>query len=133
MSRIIMPNWFALSRTACGIGVTCTGSSKINCPSSKLVSVHFSSKNELTPIARRGFSPSRLGHQPVHPAAQLAILAGPDGQVEVVGHEAVGQDAHRGTDSGLGHHFEEGVIILASMEHRGPGVPPVQDVVGVTS
>ena len=73
------------------------------------------------------------GHQPVHPAAQLAILAGPDGQVEVVGHEAVGQDAHRGADSSLGHHFEEGVIILGSMKDRGPGVPPVKDVVGVTS
>ena len=73
------------------------------------------------------------GHQPVHPAAQVAVLAGPEGQVEVVGHEAVGQDAHRAADTGLGHHVEEGVIIVGLVEDRGSRVPPVEDVVGVTS
>ncbi len=73
------------------------------------------------------------GHQPVHPAAQFAVLAGPEGKVEVVGHEAVGQDAHRGADTGLGHHIEEGVIIVGLVENRGPCVSPVKDVVGITS
>ncbi len=61
------------------------------------------------------------GHQPVHPAAQLAVLAGPDGQVEVVGHEAVGQDAQGRADAGLGHHVNEGLVIVGFVEDGGAG------------
>jgi hypothetical protein len=41
----------------------------------------------------------------VHPAAEVAIVMRPEGQVEVVGHQAVGQDAHRrnsGSSGALG-------------------------------
>ena len=51
----------------------------------------------------------------------------------MVGHEAVGQDAHGGADIGLGHHVEEGVVIVRLMKDRAPPVAPVEDVVGITS
>jgi hypothetical protein len=33
---------------------------------------------------------------PMHPAAEIAVLVGPEREVEVIWHEAVGQDSHRG-------------------------------------
>ena len=68
------------------------------------------------------------GHQPVHPAAQVAVVAGPQGQVEVVGHQAVGQDAHGRADHGLGHHVDEGIIIVGLVKDGGTGVAAVEDV-----
>ena len=41
-------------------------------------------------------APHVRGHQPVHPAAQVAVFARPKCQVEMVGHEAVGQEAWGG-------------------------------------
>ena len=38
--------------------------------------------------------------QPVHPTAEVAIVAGPDDEVKVIGHEASGEQAHG--------HFEAG-------------------------
>jgi hypothetical protein len=73
------------------------------------------------------------GQEPVHPPAQVPVGVRPDGQMEMVGHKAVGQDAHGDAERGFGHHVEEGVVVLGLVKDRGAGVAPVEDVTGVAT
>src|SRR5260370_28217998 len=66
---------------------------------------------------------------PMHPAAQVAILLGQDNQVKVVGHEAKAQHGHRDFDAGIGHHLEEGLVVGSPPQNLAPAVAPVDDVV----
>ncbi len=72
-------------------------------------------------------------HQPVHPAADIAVLARPEGQVEVIGHKAISEDAHRSANTRLGHQVEERVGIVGLLKHNRPRVPPIEDMIRVTS
>ena len=71
------------------------------------------------------------GHQPVHPAAYVPSLRG-QRQVEVIGHQAIGKNAHRSANTRLRHQVEERVVIVGFMKHRRPCVPPIEDVIGVS-
>ena len=73
------------------------------------------------------------GHQPMHPAADIAVLARPEREVEMIGHQAVGEDAHRSANARLRHQVEERVVVIGLMEYRRPRVPPIEDVIGVAS
>jgi hypothetical protein len=75
-------------------------------------------------------APDMGGQQPVHPAAEIPIVMRPESQVEVVGHQAGGQDAHRDWHGGLGDHVQEGVRVLGLVEDLGAGVTAVADMVG---
>jgi len=66
---------------------------------------------------------------PMHPAAQVAILLGQDNQVKVVGHEAKAQHGHRDFDAGMGHGLEEGLVVGIRPKNLAPAVAPVDDVV----
>src|SRR4051812_34397175 len=48
--------------------------------------------------------PPRVGaQQPVHPPTQAAVAPRPEGEVEVVGQRATGEDPHRVAERRLGH------------------------------
>ena len=55
-------------------------------------------------------------HEPVHPAAQVAVVMGPYNEVEVVGHEAVGQESHGNAQAGLGEQAEERLVVRVMVE-----------------
>ena len=63
------------------------------------------------------------GHQPVHPAAYVAVPARPERQVEVIGHQAIGKNAHRSANTRLRHQVEERVVVVGFMKHRRPSFP----------
>lgn len=67
--------------------------------------------------------------KPVHPAAQVTVAEGQDGQVEVVGHPAERQHPHRHPLTGIHQGLEEGVVVAAQEEHVAAGVAAVHDVV----
>ena len=69
------------------------------------------------------------GQQPVHPAAEIAIVIGPQGQMEMIGHQAISQHAHRRALAGLGQEGDEGLVVTVVMKNRGTGIPTVEDVV----
>ena len=54
----------------------------------------------------------------MHPAAEFAVLAGPKREVEMIGHEAVGQDSHRLAQAGFGHQLDESVVVVGFMTPR---------------
>src|SRR6266851_3020504 len=66
---------------------------------------------------------------PMHPAAQVAILLGQDGQVKVVGHEAKAQYGHRDFNASMGQGLEEGLVVGILPKHLAPAVATVDDVV----
>ena len=47
----------------------------------------------------------------LHPVPEVAILMGPEYQMEVVGHQAIAQQIHRQTLASVDHRLDEGVII----------------------
>jgi hypothetical protein len=61
-----------------------------------------------------------MGRQePVHPATQVGVVRGPGRQVEVIGHQAVGEVAHRDADARLGHHVDERIVVVGLVEDGG--------------
>ena len=71
--------------------------------------------------------------QPVHPAAQVAVVTGPEGELEVIAHEAESQDSHRDAKRCLGHDFDEGLIVVGLVEDGGPSVSTIEDMVSVSA
>jgi len=69
------------------------------------------------------------GHGPVHPPARVAVLAGPDDEVEMVGYEALAEQPHRDAQANLGEQAEECGVVPLVTEDLNPGVAPVEDVV----
>ena len=54
---------------------------------------------------------------------------GPQDKVEVVGHQAVGEDAHREAFAGQADQLDERRVIVVIVEDGGAGVSSVEDVV----
>src|SRR5205814_4742552 len=67
--------------------------------------------------------------EPAHEAGEVTILAGPEQEVEVVGHEARGQQPHVRARDGLGEDALECGIIPFGPEESQAGVGPVEGVV----
>jgi hypothetical protein len=59
------------------------------------------------------------GQQPGPPAAQVAVVAGPERQANVIGYQAVGEDAHPDADALLGHHVDERIVLVGPVEDGG--------------
>jgi len=68
------------------------------------------------------------GGQAVHVPAQVAGVMRPQHQVPVVGHEAVGEQAHGHVRVGLGHGALEGVVVRRLGEQLAAGVASVDDM-----
>ena len=73
------------------------------------------------------------GKQPAHVIAQVAVAARPEDEMEVVGHEAIGQEADRDAFAGLAEQLEEGSEIAVLVEDGAARVPAVENVVAVTA
>ena len=58
--------------------------------------------------------------QPLHPTSQIAIMTGPQYQVEVVGHEAIAEQVHRQASASADDRLDEGIVI-ARLCGRQPG------------
>jgi hypothetical protein len=71
--------------------------------------------------------------QPVHPTAQVAIIPRREGEVEMIGLEAVGQDSHRDANRRLGHDLDEGVIVVGFVESGRASISAIEDMVGVSA
>lgn len=76
---------------------------------------------EIAPNVRR--------HQPLHPPREVAVAVGPQDEVEVVGHQAVGEQSHGQPQTRLADDAEEGLVVLRLVEDLGAGVAAIQDVV----
>lgn len=66
--------------------------------------------------------------QPLHPVRQVAVLVRAQHEMEVVGHEAIGQHAHRPTLA-CGDRGEEGGVVVGLVEDLGTAVAAIQDAV----
>ena len=69
------------------------------------------------------------GQQPMHPAAEVAVVMRPQRQVEVIGHQAVGEDAQGVTQARLGHHPQERLMVLLFMEDLGTAIAAIQHMI----
>lgn len=75
-----------------------------------------------------------VGHgEPAHEVGELAVLARPEDEVEVVGHEHVGTDPHALTLAGLGEDLFEGAVIGVVVKDLETARPAIHDVVGETT
>ena len=72
---------------------------------------------------------TRVRHrQPLHELRQVAVAAGPDHQVPVVGHHAIRQRPHRHTPVSLLQRVLEQRVVRRILKQRQPGIRSVQDV-----
>ena len=69
------------------------------------------------------------GQQPVDPPAQFTGFFRLQDHMEMIRHEAVGENFNRMDLLGLGHQFNEELIVLFRPENFLPAVPPVVYVV----
>ena len=69
------------------------------------------------------------GHQPLHPPAQVAAFDRSGDQMEVVGHQAIAEEANRHLAGGVTQGTEEGVVVAGFVEHVAAAVAAVEDVV----
>jgi hypothetical protein len=67
--------------------------------------------------------------EPAHEPGEVAILAGPEQDVEVVGHQAVSQQPHVTAHHRLREDALECRIFLVGLEDSQPGIGPIQGVV----
>ena len=73
--------------------------------------------------------PSHMrGQQPVQKLAQLPIPPWPEGQVKMIGHQAIGEDAHGHTIGRVAQQREKGGVVFRLPEDLGPCIPPIDDV-----
>jgi hypothetical protein len=69
------------------------------------------------------------GQQPVNPPAQITGFFRLQDRMEMIRHEAIGENFHRMDLLGLGHQFNEELIVLFRPENFLPTVPAVEYVV----
>jgi hypothetical protein len=71
----------------------------------------------------------RRREQPLRPTSQVAIMLGPQYQVEVVGHEAIAEQVHRQASASVDHRLDEGVVIAGLAEDGLAAVAPIEGVI----
>ncbi len=71
--------------------------------------------------------------QPADETRQGAIGLGPQHEVPVIGHQAVGQHTHRHLLLGLDENAEEGVEVGGLVQEGSAGVAPIEHVVDVAA
>jgi hypothetical protein len=65
---------------------------------------------------------------PAHESAQGLVASGPQDQMPVIPHQAVGQEVHRITFQSFGQHTFEGLEVFVLMKQVQASVSAVQDV-----
>ena len=71
--------------------------------------------------------------QPMHQAAEFAVLAGPKREVEMIGHQTIRQDSHRCAGVGFGNQLDECVVVVGFVKHLGASIAAIEDMVGVST
>jgi hypothetical protein len=71
--------------------------------------------------------------QPLHPTTQLPIVRGPEGEMKMIGHEIVRQQAHGNTLGRLAQQIQKRLVVPIRVKHLGPGVTPIDHVVTILS
>ena len=66
---------------------------------------------------------------PVHPAAEVAIVVRPNGQVKMVGHQAIGENPHRDFNAGMAHRLEKRLVVPVLEKNLAAAVAAIDDVV----
>jgi len=69
------------------------------------------------------------GEQPLHESAEVAIAAGPEDEVEVIGHQAEGGHAHGQALAAGGEQVEKGAVVGLVVEDAGAAVAAIDDVI----
>ncbi len=67
--------------------------------------------------------------QPLHPSTQIPVMPRPNGQMEVIRHQAIGQHSHRDPSAGFLEQRTESLIIPRLVEHFPPCIPTIDDMV----
>jgi hypothetical protein len=73
------------------------------------------------------------GEEPAHEVAELAVLTGPERQVEMVGHQAIGEQTDGHALAGFPDEREEGGVIAVLAEDPLAAIAPVEDVVAIAA
>ena len=68
--------------------------------------------------------------QPVHETGEIAIPSRPHHEMPVIRHDAVGQESHRYSFTGLGQHPFKRRIITVVVKQTLPRVRAIEDVIG---
>ena len=71
--------------------------------------------------------------QPLHPAAQVSIVVRPEYQVEMIGHQAIADQAHQHAGVRLAQKMDESVIVVGVVEYPRPAIATVQGVVTIST
>ena len=71
--------------------------------------------------------------QPLHPAAQVAIVAWPEHQMKMIGHQTISQHPHRIAGIGFVKQANKRGIIGRLMKHHLPAVPTVENVITIAA
>ena len=69
------------------------------------------------------------GHQPMHPSAEVSIAVRLKHKMEMVGHQAIGNQAHWHSHRRLDHCVEERLVVFSFMKDLGAGVATIEDVI----
>jgi len=69
----------------------------------------------------------------LHEVAQVAIVSGPNRQMEVVGHQTLGEQTDRRPLAGFVKELEEGQVITILVKHGTASVATIQNVVAITT
>ena len=92
-------------------------------------------KSALIEVSRSGglvlgVPPLGMGERkPTHEAREVVVGAGPDDQVEVIGHDAVGEEPNGDSLVGLGQDVYEGVVVASVLKKSEASVRSVQNMV----
>lgn len=77
-------------------------------------------------------APYMAGHPPLHEWADCCATGGLEDEMEMIGHQAEGENLHGMPGFGSGEQIQEGAIIPLRMEHRRAAVAAVEDMAGMT-
>jgi hypothetical protein len=89
---------------------------------------------DMTRAVIMGKIPANMsGHQPLHPAAPLAILPRPEREMEMIRHQAIRHHTHRYTEARFTHQPNERLIVACLLENPRASITPVQNMVAVAS
>ena len=71
--------------------------------------------------------------QPMHPAAQVAVLLRQDDQVKVVRQQAIGQHRHPDLDASMGDGLQERLVVRLFAEHLPAAIAAIDHVIANTA
>ncbi len=78
-------------------------------------------------------APDMRSEQPMHPSAQIPVALRPKGEMEMIRHQAIRQEAHRHPNRRLRHDLDKGSVIRGFMKHGSACVSAVDHMVRISA